>query len=135
MPLPFKPDGYASVSPYIVASGAQRVIDFLIEAFDGEETRRYDGDDGSIIHAEVRIDDSIVMLSDGSKEYPPTPVIVHVYVPDVDASFRRALAAGATAVDEPKEQQGDPDRRGSVKDPAGNTWAIATMRQGSSANV
>ena len=123
----FKPDGYTSVSPYIVAEGANDVIDFLAKTFDARPLRRYDAPDGTIVHAEVQIQDSVIMISDGSDTHPPFPAFVHVYVPDVDAAYRRALDAGGTPVDAPKQQEGDPDRRGGVKDSAGNTWWIATM--------
>ncbi|HSH82380.1 MAG TPA: VOC family protein [Herpetosiphonaceae bacterium] len=122
----YKPEGYSSVAVYAVADGAQRVIDFLKHTFDAEELRRFDNPDGSIMHVEVRIDDTIVMLADGGGEFPAFPVWLHVYVPDVDATYRRALAAGGVSVQEP-QQQNDPDRRGGVKDPAGNTWWIATQ--------
>jgi PhnB protein len=123
----YKPQGYSSVSPYLVANGAQGVIDFLIKAFDARQTRRYEMPDGSIMHAEVQIDDTVVMIADGSEDNPPFPIWVHVYVPDVDTSYRRALEAGGLPVDEPKQREDDPDRRSGVKDPARNTWWIATQ--------
>jgi PhnB protein len=123
----YKPQGYPSVSAYVVADGSQGVIDFLVESFEATQTRRYDGPDGSIMHAEVRIDDTVVMITEGGGDNPAFPIWLHVYVPDVDASYRRALAAGGVSVDEPKHREGDPDRRGGVKDPAGNTWWIATQ--------
>jgi uncharacterized glyoxalase superfamily protein PhnB len=124
---PYKPEGYSSISAYVVADGAQRVIDFLKKAFDAKETRRYDNPDGTIMHAEVRIDDTVVMIADGGGPFPPFPIWLHVYVPDVDAAYRRALDAGGVSVEVPKQKEGDPDRRGGVKDPAGNTWWIATQ--------
>jgi PhnB protein len=69
----YKPQGYSSVSPYVVANGAQDVIDFLIESFDARQTRRYDMPDGSIMHAEVHIDDTVVMVSDGGDDNPAFP--------------------------------------------------------------
>lgn len=123
---PYKPEGYSSVSPYIMANGAQSVIEFLEKAFDARQLRRYDNPDGSIMHAEVQIDDTVVMIADGSEQFPAFPIWMHVYVPDVDATYRRALEAGGISVQEP-QQQGDPDRRGGVKDPAGNTWWIGTQ--------
>jgi uncharacterized glyoxalase superfamily protein PhnB len=122
----YKPKGYSSVSAYVMADGAQRVINFLIETFDARELRRYDNPDGSIMHAEVKIDDTVVMLADGGEGYPPFPISLHVYVPDVDATYQRALDAGGVSVQEPV-QKDDPDRRAGVKDPAGNTWWIATQ--------
>ena len=127
MGQPYKPQGYSSVAPYVVADGAQGVIDFLIGSFEARQIRRYDMPDGSIMHAEVRIDDTVVMIADGGDDNLAFPVWLHVYVPDVDASYRRALEAGGLAVDEPKQREGDPDRRAGVKDPAGNTWWIATQ--------
>ena len=123
----YKPQGYSSVSAYVVANGAQRLIDFLINSFDARQTRRYDMTDGSVMHAEVQIDDTVVMIADGGDGNPAFPIWLHVYVPDVDASYRRALDAGGLPVDEPKQREGDPDRRAGVKDPAGNTWWIATQ--------
>jgi uncharacterized glyoxalase superfamily protein PhnB len=122
----YKPQGYSSVSAYVMADGAQRVINFLIETFDARELRRYDNSDGSIMHAEVKIDDTVVMLADGGEGYPPFPIWLHVYVPDVDVTYQRALDAGGVSVQEPV-QKDDPDRRAGVKDPAGNTWWIATQ--------
>jgi uncharacterized glyoxalase superfamily protein PhnB len=84
-----------------------------------------DRDDGSVMHAAVRIGDSVVMLSDGSAEYPAFQVWLHVYVPDVDATWRRCLELGGVSVQEPSEK-GDGDRRAGVRDPAGNTWWLAT---------
>lgn len=122
----YKPHGYSSVSVYIMADGAQHLIDFLTEAFDAKELRRFDKPDGSIMHAEVQIDDTVVMIADSGEGNPAFPVWLHVYVPDVDASYRRALEAGGLSVQEPV-QKDDLDRRGGVKDPAGNTWWLATQ--------
>ena len=122
----YKPQGYSSLSPYIMADGAQRVIDFLSQVFDAREMRRQDNSDGSIMHAEVQIDDSIVMIADGGGDFPAFPIWLHVYVPDVDAAYQRALNAGGVSVQAP-QQKDDPDRRAGVKDPAGNTWWIATQ--------
>jgi uncharacterized glyoxalase superfamily protein PhnB len=123
----WKPRAYTSVSPYLVVAGAQKVVDFAKAAFGAVELRRYDNPDGSIMHVELRIDDSVVMLGDGGPEFPPFPSMLHVYVEDVDRTHARALAAGATQLEAPRGREGDPDRRGSVKDPCGNTWAIATQ--------
>lgn len=123
----FKPADYSSVSPYLVVAGAQQLIDFLSAVFDARVTRRYDNPDGSIMHAEMMLDDSIIMLGDSSSDYPANTLMIHVYVPDVDEVFRRALAAGGTEDQTPQQRAGDPDRRGSFKDFAGNTWAVATQ--------
>lgn len=120
-----KPQGYSTVSPYLVVDGAGATIDFLVRVFGGVELSRYPAPDGKVMHAEVRIDDTVVMLADGGEGWPPVPSYVHVYVPDVDATWRAALAAGATPVQEPVKKD-DPDKRGGVKDAGGTTWWIAT---------
>jgi PhnB protein len=129
MSAQWKPHRYSSISPYVVATGAQRVIDFLKQTFGATDLRRYERPDGSIMHAEVKIDDTVVMLADGSAAYPAFPVWLHVYVPDVDTTYGRALAAGGVSVQEPVRREGDPDRRGGIKDPAGNTWWISTQSE------
>ncbi len=123
----YKPDRYPAVSPYLVVNGAKDVLQFLSRVFEATELRRYDMPDGTIMHVEVRIDDSVIMLGDGGEAWPPFASFLHVYVPDVDATYRRALAAGGVSVQEPQQREGDPDRRGGVKDPGGNTWWIATQ--------
>ena len=123
----WKPEAYSSVSPYLVVSDARKVIAFAKTVFGATELRRYDMPDGSIMHAELRIDDSVIMLGDGGPKYPPFASLIHVYVDDVDAVYRRAIEAGATSVEAPRTREGDPDRRGSVKDPCANTWSSATQ--------
>ncbi len=127
MNVPTKPAGYSTISPYLVVAGAQRVIDFLEQAFAARELRRYDLPDGSILHAEVRIGDTVVMLGDAGGPWPPMPAFLHIYVDDVDATYRHALEVGGVSVQEPEQRNGDPDRRAGVKDPGGNTWWIATQ--------
>ena len=127
MAASYKPEGYPTVSPYLIAAGAQAVIDFLNKAFGARELRRYDMPDGSIMHAEVRIGDTVVMIGDAGEHWPAVPAHVHVYVDSVDETYRRALDAGGVSVQPPQQKGQDPDRRGGVKDPAGNTWWIATQ--------
>ena len=122
----FKPEGYASLSPYLVVDGAQKLIDFLLATFGAKVTRRFDNDDGSLMHGEIMIDDTVVMLSDASENYPAFPVWLHVYVPDVAATYAKALAAGGISVQEPVKKD-DPDLRAGVQDPTGNTWWLATQ--------
>ncbi len=121
----FKPNNYNSVSPYLVVSGANKTIEFLKTAFDAQELRRFANEEGNLMHAEVRIDDTVVMLADGADGFPPQPAFVHVYVADVDATYKRALEAGATSVQDPVKKD-DEDKRGGVKDAGGTTWWIAT---------
>lgn len=121
----YKPDGYNSVSPYLIVDGASGTIDFLIRVFDAVELRRFPDDQGRLMHAEVRVGDTVVMLADGADGWPPIPAYTHIYVPDVDTTYRRALEAGAVSVQEPVKKD-DADKRGGVKDAGGTTWWIAT---------
>ena len=122
----YKPDGYTSVSPYLIVDGAAQTIDFLVRVFDAVELRRHQSESGRLQHAEVRLGDTVVMLGDAAEGWPAVASHVHVYVPDVDTVYQRALAAGATSVQEPV-QKGDADKRGGVKDAGGTTWWIATL--------
>lgn len=120
------PEGYHSVTPYLVVQGAAQLIEFMKEALGAEETFRMPTPSGGIGHAEVKIGDSMVMLGDASgAENPPMPAILHVYVEDVDARYKRALQAGATSVREPADQFYG-DRSAGVKDKFGNQWWLAT---------
>jgi PhnB protein len=119
------PDGYHSVTPYLVVRGASRLLDFVKQAFAAEETERMPRADGSIGHAEVRIGDSVVMLGDATEQFSPMPGMIHMYVEDCEATYRRALNAGATSLQEPADQFYG-DRMAGVRDPVGNSWWIAT---------
>ena len=121
----FKPENYNSVSPYLMVSGADKTINFLKQVFDATELRRYPDEHGRVMHAEVKVDDSVIMIADATEEWPPIPCYVHIYVKDVDATYQRALAAGATSVQEPIKKE-DADKRGGVKDVGGTTWWIGT---------
>ena len=123
----YKPEGYNSVSPYFIVNGAQKFIDLVKAIFDAKEFRRYDMPDGTIMHAEVQIEDSIIMVGDASDMFPPVPLVMHVYVPDVDAIFKKAINAGCEIIEHPKERDGDPDRRATFKDFAGNSWSVGTQ--------
>jgi uncharacterized glyoxalase superfamily protein PhnB len=126
----FKPSGYNSVSPYFIVKGAQQFISLMKEVFDAKELRRYDNPDGTIMHAEMGIDDSVIMLGDASDKFPAVPIVMHVYVPNVDEVFQKAVNAGCQVVEEPKEREGDPDRRATFKDFGGNMWSVGTQKQG-----
>ena len=121
----YKPQNYNTVSPYLVVDGASRTIEFLEHVFDAVELRRFPDPTGKLAHAEVRIDDTVLMLADGAEGWPPIPSYVHVYVRDVDATYQRAMEMGATSVQEPVKKD-DEDKRGGVRDAGGTTWWIAT---------
>ena len=127
------PAGYHSVTPTIVVRGADKAIDFYKRAFGAEEVDRMAGPDGKIMHAEIRIGDSIVMLGEESPQWGTLsplstkgiPGSLHIYVDDADAAFSRAISAGAT-VRYPLEDAFWGDRYGKVTDPFGHEWGIAT---------
>ncbi len=123
----FKPTGYNSVSPYFVVNGAKKMVDLLKELFSAKEKRRYNMPDGTIMHVEVQIDDSIIMIGDASEQFPANTHLMHVYVPDADEIFNSALDLGCESVEPPKVKEGDPDKRGTFIDFAGNVWSVATQ--------
>ncbi len=127
------PDGYHTVTPYLMVRGAAAAIEFYQKAFGAEEVMRFPTPDGKVAHAEIRIGDSILMMAD---EYPEmdflgpqsrggTSVPLMMYVPDVDRAFARALAAGAKEV-RPLQNQFYGDRTGTLVDPFGHVWTIGT---------
>lgn len=123
--MSYKPEGYNSASPYLIVDGAQETIRFLQRVFDAVELQNYPAESGGVMHAEVRIDDSVIMLADAVEDWPAIQAMVHVYVEDVDRTYRRALDAGATSIQEPQKKD-DPDRRAGVKDNIGTAWFMAT---------
>lgn len=123
----FKPTNYNSVSPYFMVDGAQQLIDMLAHTFNAKEKRRYNRPNGKIMHVEVQIDDSIIMIADSTNQYPAYQFWVHIYVSNVDETFNKAINYGCQPVDHPTQKEGDPDRRCTFKDFAGNNWSIATQ--------
>lgn len=123
----FKPHGYNSVSPYFIVNGAQRFIDLMNEIFDAKVVRQFDMEDGTIVHAEIQIDDTVIMLGDSSETNAPVALVIHVYVPNADVTFERAIKAGCESIEAPKDRESDPDRRATFKDFAGNMWSVGTQ--------
>jgi PhnB protein len=127
------PQGYHTLTPYMTVRNARAAIDFYNKAFGAEKVLQLDMADGTVAHAEIRIGDSVVMLSEENEAWgtksPLTlggsPMFLMAYVVDVDAAFRRALAAGATEV-RPVVDQFYGDRSGTLKDPYGHQWTLAT---------
>jgi PhnB protein len=119
------PEGYGSVTPYLIVEGAARLLDFLKEAFGAQERARMPGPNGTIGHAEALLGDSVIMLADAGDQWPARPGTIHLYVEDCDAAYERAVTAGATSIRKPRtEFYGD--RMAGVDDPLGNQWWIAT---------
>ena len=119
------PEGYHSVTPWIISRDSAQLIEFLTAAFGAEEIARVVGEDGSIGHAEVRIGDSVVMMFDAEPHWPDTPSFLRLYVSDGDAVFQQALRVGAISVTEMTHLFWG-DRVGRVRDPFGNLWWIQT---------
>jgi uncharacterized glyoxalase superfamily protein PhnB len=122
------PDGYHSVTPYLTVRGVPMLIDFMRQAFEAQEVERVTRPDGTVGHAEVKIGDSIVMMGEANSEWQPMPGAIYLYVNDVDATYKRALRAGAVSTMEPVDQFYG-DRSAGVKDPSGNQWWIATHKE------
>jgi PhnB protein len=128
MPIKPIPEGFHTVTPYLTVENAIGLLAFLKEAFDAKETERLERPDGKIGHAEVRIGDSVVMIGEACGQWKPMPGSLYLYVPDANASYRRAIAAGAKSLMEPADQFYG-DRTGGVKDLCGNFWWIATHKE------
>lgn len=121
----FKPQGHNSLSPYLIVDDAQATIDFIKAVFDVEPNLIHRGEDGSIAHAEIRVDDTILMV--GQFKGSGSVAHVHVYVPDVRHTFELARIAGGEVVQEPV-QKDDPDLRGGIVDRSGTTWWLSTRQ-------
>ncbi|MEX2168925.1 MAG: VOC family protein [Pirellulales bacterium] len=133
MATKFIPDGYHTATPYLTVKDAARAIEFYKQAFDATESMRVAAPEGKVGHAEIKIGDSIIMLADefpewgnrGPQSLGGSPVGLCLYVKDADSVFARAVAAGAQ-VTKPVEDQFYGDRSGTVTDPFGHVWTIAT---------
>ncbi|HZL73079.1 MAG TPA: VOC family protein [Planctomycetota bacterium] len=128
-----RPDRFHSVTPHLNVQGAARAIEFYRKAFGAEELFRLPTPDGKVLHAEIKIGDSIIMLGDEIPEMMPAPfvrgnlpVTIHLYVDDCDAVYRRATEAGATPMGPPTDMFWG-DRYAVVRDPFGQNWSIATQ--------
>jgi PhnB protein len=130
------PHGHHTVSPYLIVGDATSALEFYQTAFGGHELMRLPAPQGRIGHAEIKIGDSVVMLADENAEFDArsprafggSPVSIHLYVEDVDATIDLAIAAGATVV-HPVKDQFYGDRTGTIADPFGHIWHIATRKE------
>jgi uncharacterized glyoxalase superfamily protein PhnB len=126
MPVKPIPDGFHSVTPFLIVEEAAQLLDFMKQAFQASADIQMAQPDGSVMHAEARIGDSVIMVGQAmGEEHPPRPGAIYLYVEDADATYQRALRAGATSTQEPEDQFWG-DRMGGVKDPSGTQWWIAT---------
>jgi PhnB protein len=122
------PDGYHTVTPFINVKGVAKLIDFLKAAFGAEEVMRMPGPDGVVMHAEVSIGNSRLMLGEPMQTNTPSSSYFYLYVNDADSMYKRAVKAGATSQIPPADQFWG-DRMGTVTDPFGNTWSLATHKE------
>jgi PhnB protein len=130
------PEGYHAVTPYLVVDGAATALDFYKRAFGATERMRMPGPNGKVGHAEISVGDSTVMLADehpemgarGPRAFGGTPVSLHLYVPDVDATVNKAVAAGAKLL-RPVEDKFYGDRMGTIEDPFGHHWHVSTHKE------
>jgi PhnB protein len=120
------PEGYHTITPYLVVDGAEKIIRFAKEAFGAQPVfEPMMRPDGKVMHAELKIGDSVVMIADTSERAQATSDMLHLYVPNVDAVYQKAIKAGGKSLMEPMDQFYG-DRSGSIMDPTGNRWFIAT---------
>jgi uncharacterized glyoxalase superfamily protein PhnB len=130
------PDGYHTITPHVCVNSAAKAIEFYKQAFGAEELFRMPGPGGKVMHAEIMIGDCHLMLNDefpemgtlGPQEGSPSPVVLHLYVNDVDASMAKAEKAGAK-VTMPASDMFWGDRYGQLQDPFGHRWSIATHKE------
>ena len=127
------PDGYASLTPYLMVRGAAQAIDYYKKVFGATERLRMPGPGGMIFHAELQVGDSVLMLADehqgtvmkGPLTVGGSPVTLHLYLDNVDETFAKAIAAGATQI-RPLQNQFYGDRSGMLRDPFGHIWNLGT---------
>jgi uncharacterized glyoxalase superfamily protein PhnB len=119
------PDGYSAVTPYLIAKDVDKVLDFVKKAFNATEVEVHRDDAGRVVHADVTIGGAHIMMGQSTDKWPERLGSIHLYVPDADATYRAAIAAGATSLYEVTTQFYG-DRSGGVEDPAGIAWWIST---------
>jgi uncharacterized glyoxalase superfamily protein PhnB len=118
-------NGFSAITPYLLVEGVDRLLTFLPEAFGAQVLARETRPDGSIMHAEVRIGDSMLMMGGAGGGFGPMPASLYLYVANCDAVYEQALQAGASSVFEVMDLPSG-ERYGGVKDPCGNVWWVAT---------
>ena len=101
MSNPFKPEGYNALSPYMIVNDVQKMCKFLSDVFDASELRKYETPQGIITHVEYKIDDSVIMMSQANPQFPANKFLLHVYVPDVNITVKKARQAGCRVIQEP----------------------------------
>lgn len=123
----YKPSGYNSVHPYFVVDDAESFSKLVQRIFNAIPKRRFENDKGKIVHAELKIDDSVIMFADSNERYPSNKLLLHVYVKDADEIYQKAISSGCQEIQKPVKHDSDPDKRGTFEDPFGNIWSVATQ--------
>lgn len=123
----YKPNNYNSLSPYLIVNNAERLVELFKLIFEAKELRRIDHENGTIVHIELKLDDSILMISNSTENYQANKAMLHMYVPDVLRTFDLAIRNGCEIIEQPRNKAGDPDKRGSFYDYAGNYWSVSTQ--------
>lgn len=119
------PEGYHTITPYLIVKGANDLVEFLKKAFNANIRFIMNGENDTVAHAELEIGDSVVMIAEAIENYEPTTSMLHLYVDNVDSLFKQAVNAGGIVVNEPTNQFYG-DRSGAIKDMCGNQWWIST---------
>lgn len=125
MSVSYRPAGYHTVCPYLVVPSVEQLLEFVTKAFGAVQQECLERPDTGVMHAAVKIGDSMIMMGKSNAQWPPIPAMIHLYVPDVDRAYEQALAAGAAPVMAVAEQFYG-DRSGGVRDSQGNYWWLAT---------
>ncbi|OMD38980.1 VOC family protein [Paenibacillus odorifer] len=118
-------NGLLNVTPYFIVEGADRLIEFVVNCFDARINDMLRNDEGKIRHAELRIGDSIIEVSEANEKYSPVQLAIHLYVRNVDETFRKFLDAGASIIEEPLDKSYG-ERGAGIRDIQGNQWFLAT---------
>jgi PhnB protein len=123
----YNPANYNSLSPYLIADNAQKLVAQLTVIFDAKTLRRFDHENGKIAHIELKLDDTVIMISNSTETYNANKTMLHMYVRDVFKTFAKAIENGCEMIEKPNNKPGDPDTRGSFYDCAGNYWSVSTQ--------
>jgi PhnB protein len=118
-------NGFHTVTPYFIAGNADQLVDFVVHCFDARINDMLRSDEGKLRHAELRIGDSIIEVSEANDKYPPVQLTLHLYVSNVDETYRKCLEAGAASIEEPMDKSYG-ERGAGIRDSQGNQWFIAT---------
>jgi PhnB protein len=120
----YLPKDHNHVSPYLIVKNGEPLVQFIKDVFQADETLRFMNNDGGIIHVELKIKDSVIMIGEGGDQFETTNSLLHVYVEDVDSIYKKALECGGISITEPLDQPFG-DRNATFKHPEGITWTVA----------